>query len=93
LQINYFVSVTAFLTSVLTGALSKSVQNTRPKTRMPASAEHPLDAARSDSSPIIPNDIPEWAGDHLNQAQVYGIPSINVKCRILIVKKCRFLPN
>ena len=34
-----------FLSFILTGALPKSVQNTRPKNRISASAEHPLNAA------------------------------------------------
>jgi hypothetical protein len=68
---------------------------------MSASAEHPLNAAHSDSPPIFPNDIPEWAGRHLNQAQVYGIPSINavysmeflcskVPCSIALCRDVRF---
>ena len=69
--------MTAFLTSVLTGALPKSVQNTRPKNRMSASAEHLLNAVPGGGLPHFPNDMPEWASRNLNQAKVYGIPSIN----------------
>ena len=69
--------MTAFLTSVLTGALPKSVQNTRPKNRMSASAEHLLNAVPGGGPPHFQNDMPEWASRNLNQAKVYGIPSIN----------------
>ena len=47
------------------------------KNRMSASAEHLLNAVPGGGLPHFPNDMPEWASRNLNQAKVYGIPSIN----------------
>jgi hypothetical protein len=66
-----------FLSFILTGALPKSVQNTQSENCVFVAAEHSLNAAQSDDPPIFANDMPEWAGRHVNQAQVYRIPSIN----------------
>jgi hypothetical protein len=43
------------------------------------STEHSLMLSTVTVRQTPPNDMmPEWAGRHLNQAQVYAIPSINV---------------
>jgi len=51
----------------------------RPENRVFVSTEHSLMLSTVTVRQMPPNDMmPEWASRHLNQAQVYTIPSINV---------------
>ncbi|MGA2279635.1 MAG: hypothetical protein ABSG80_04965 [Verrucomicrobiota bacterium] len=50
----------------------------RPENRVFVPTEHPLMLSTVTVRQTPPNDMmPEWASRHLNQAQVYEIPSIN----------------